>query len=116
MAHDVLHPLSRKAASPRPKSVYALLPVARIGREDLIERRDNCMADIQRLCAGGQASRALAGKARRLLTAHWATSSWRARANLLRTAEWLLRISRKAAATCAPWPDGDGRTARGPSS
>ena len=31
-------------------------------------------------------------KARQLLTRHWAVASWRARADILRTAEWLIGV------------------------
>jgi hypothetical protein len=34
-------------------------------------------------------------KARQLLTRHWSASSWRARADILRTAEWLIGVGKK---------------------
>ena len=46
-----------------------------------------------------------AAKAGRLLTQHWSASSWRARADILRTAEWLVGISKQSAASGIPQPE-----------
>lgn len=97
MSGDVLRLLLRNKAGRTPKPAHGTQPVQRISRQEMIKRRDHCMVEIARLRPEADASGSLADKARQLLTRHWATSSWRARADLLRTAEWLLGISRNAA-------------------
>lgn len=77
-----------------PKPVRAARPIERVRRETLIERRDRCMSTIARQRGGAHAAGSLANKARLLLTKHWATASWHARAELVRTAEWLVGIGR----------------------
>jgi len=42
-------------------------------------------------------------KAQRLLTTHWAPASWAARAEILKTVDWLLRLG-----TSQPTPHGPG--------
>src|SRR6266545_3632392 len=56
----------------------------------------------------GNSGSSLFGKARQLLTRHWSASSWRARADILRTAEWLVgvgKIGKRSAesASCEQW-------------
>jgi hypothetical protein len=97
MPGGMLQLLLHKNTGRTPKPTRVARSIPRIGRAALIERRDGCMAEIGRLRVNGDASSDLATKALQLLTAHWATSSWRARQDILRTAEWLLGISRKAA-------------------
>jgi hypothetical protein len=53
------------------------------------------MAEIARFWPVPGDSGSLFDKARRLLTRHWSASSWRARADILRTAEWLIGIGKK---------------------
>jgi hypothetical protein len=67
----------------------------------MIERRSLCMAQIACWRAGTGVAEDLTEKARQLLTRHWSTSSWRGRAHILRTAEWLLGISKGAEAALA---------------
>jgi hypothetical protein len=102
MAGDVLRLLLRKKTGQAPTTARTVRPVKRISRGIMIERRDRCMTEIARLRSDETTSGSLANKARQLLTAHWATSSWRARADILRTAEWLLGISRKVAGSSMP--------------
>jgi hypothetical protein len=97
MAGEVLRKKARTPKIPR-----GLAPAKPIGRGALIERRDRCMSELARLCQNESASGALADKATHLLTAHWSASSWRARSDILRTAEWLLGISRKTARAVPP--------------
>lgn len=104
MAGDVLRFLLRKKATYATKGGRGSAPPKRIGRAVMIERRDRCMSEVVRLRSSASASGALADKAYRLLTTHWAASSWRARSDILRSAEWLLGISRKV--TGAPTPAG----------
>src|SRR5262245_29381634 len=90
MARPTLPPLMRKARGRTAKPGRAARSVERIGRQDLIERRDRCMAAIA--CERQQQgeSGTLFEKARQLLTRHWSVASWHARADILRTAEWLV--------------------------
>ncbi len=99
MTRGVLHSLLRKKPVARPKAARDARLADRISRGALIERRDLCMREIVRLRSDADPSGNLANKARQLLTARWAAASWRARADILRSAEWLLGISRNAAAT-----------------
>ena len=97
MTGEVFPLLLRKKAGDTTRTGRGRAPAKRIGRAAVIERRDRCMTEIARLRARDSTSGALADKAYRLLTAHWAASSWHARTDILRSAEWLLGISRKAA-------------------
>jgi hypothetical protein len=63
----------------------------------MIDRRDHCMAEIVQFESGRGDSASLIDKARQLLTRHWSMSSWRARADILRTAEWLIGVGKKGA-------------------
>jgi hypothetical protein len=104
MSGDVLRLLLRDKAGRTTKPAHARPPAERITRKDMIARRDYCIVEIARLRSDTNASGNLADKALQLLTRHWSVSSWRARSDILRTAEWLLGISRKAAdasSTCA---------------
>jgi hypothetical protein len=85
---------SRNSAGRAAKTSAVLRPTKRIGRQSLIERRDLCMAEIARRNGETGDARNLSTKARQLLTRHWWSSSWRARADVLRAAEWLLGIGR----------------------
>lgn len=109
MAGEVLRQLLRKKAR-IPKVGHGSAAPKRIGRSALIVRRDRCMTLLARLRQNENVSGTLADKAGHLLTAHWAASSWRARADILRTAEWLLGLSHKAAAAVPP-PRGQERIA-----
>ncbi len=55
------------------------------------------MAEIVRFRSEPGHSDHLFEKARQLLTRHWSASSWRARADILRTAEWLVGVGKKGA-------------------
>ena len=90
-------PRFRKKAGRTPKPARAARSVERIDRRSLIERRDQCMREIAPLQASTDTSGELASKARQLLTRHWASSSWRYRADILRTAEWLLGVGKRRA-------------------
>ena len=87
-------PLLKKAGrTPKPRRVAR--SVERIGRHAMIERRDHCMTEIAQLRNDARTSGVLADKVRQLLTRHWSASSWHSRADILRTAEWLVGIVRK---------------------
>lgn len=96
MSPTILQPLvkapGRKSNAPR-----AARPVARIPRQALIDRRDHCMVAIARFWSQPGDRGSLFEKARQLLTRHWSAASWRARADILRTAEWLIGIGTKGA-------------------
>lgn len=94
-------PLLKKAGR-TPKPVRVTRSVERVGRQAMIQRRDHCMAEIAMLRSNVNACGSLADKARQLLTRHWSVASWRTRADILRTAEWLIGIGRKGAASGSP--------------
>jgi hypothetical protein len=95
MSRTMLRPLLRKPPGRKPQASRVARPVERIARQALIDRRDHCMAEIARFwCEPGNSGN-LFEKARQLLTRHWSASSWRARADILRTAEWLIGIGKK---------------------
>jgi hypothetical protein len=109
MSGDVLRLLLRNKTGRTSKPAHGARPIERISRKETIERRDHCIAEITRLRSDTNASGNLADKALQLLTRHWSVSSWRARGDILRTAEWLLGISRKAAGASMPSPNAAGQ-------
>jgi len=70
----------------------------------LIDRRDQCLAEIARFRSQPDDAGSLFEKARQLLTRHWCASSWGARASILRTAEWLIGIGKKGADSASIGP------------
>jgi hypothetical protein len=116
MARSMFQPLLRKAPERKPQASRAARPVERIARQALIDRRDHCMAEIARFWSEPGNSASLFEKARQLLTRHWSASTWRARADILRTAEWLVGIGKKGAESpqaCEGFEDGRIRHTRG---
>jgi hypothetical protein len=105
MSHTVVRPLLRRAPGRKSQPVRATRPVERIARQALIERRDRCMAEVARFWSEPGSLASLYTKARQLLTRHWSASSWRGRADLLRTAEWLVGVGKRSAesASCEQW-------------
>jgi hypothetical protein len=97
MSRTMVRPLLQKPAGRKPQALRAARPVERIARQALIDRRDHCMAEIARFWCEPGNSAGLFEKARQLLTRHWSASTWRARADILRTAEWLVGIGKKGA-------------------
>jgi hypothetical protein len=95
MARTIFRPLLRKASGRKATAERPTRPVERIGRQTLIDRRDCCMAEIARYATVAGDSGGLFDKARQLLTRHWSASSWRARADILRTAEWLIGVGKR---------------------
>jgi hypothetical protein len=95
MSGKALQSLARHAASRKAPPARVARSVERMGRQKLIERRDHCLSEIAQLRNEMKASSSLAFKARRLLTQYWAAAAWCARADILRTAEWLVGIDRK---------------------
>jgi hypothetical protein len=101
----MLRPLLRRAPGRKSQAARATRPVERIVRQALIDRRDRCMAEIAHFWSEPENSGRLFEKARQLLTRHWSASSWRARADILRTAEWLVGVGKRTAesASCEQW-------------
>jgi hypothetical protein len=90
-----INPRLRKAPGRKRAPVAAKRPIPRVGREEMIDRRDRCLGAI----AGHRNesnSNAFFLKARTLLTRHWYPSSWRSRADILRNAEWLVRVGSRS--------------------
>jgi hypothetical protein len=83
---------SRKKVGGLVRPVHVSRPVERIPRESLIDRRQKCIEEIARLRLSTNTSGNLLDKAGRLLTKYWADSTWGRRADILRSAEWLLGI------------------------
>jgi len=116
MSRTMFQPLPRKAAGRKPQPSRVARPVERITRQALIDRRDHCMAEIAGFWSGSRNSGGLFEKARLLLTRHWSASPWRGRADILRTAEWLVGIGKKGAGSpqaCEGFEDGRIRLTRG---
>ena len=97
MSRAIFQPLLRKPAGRKSQARRPARPVERIARQALIDRRDHCMGEIVRFRSEPRQSDNLFEKARQLLTRHWSASSWRARADILRTAEWLVGVGKKGA-------------------
>jgi hypothetical protein len=68
--------------------------VERIGRQEMIARRDRCILAIAG-CRDEPNANMFFLKARTLLTRHWYPASWRSRGDILRNAEWLVRLGEK---------------------
>ena len=106
MPEAILRPLPRKAPGRKRAPIAVKRPFARVSREEMIERRDRCLSAI-----AGQHNElnpnAFFMKARTLLTRHWYPSSWRSRADILRNAEWLVRVG--ARNNCVESSSADGR-------
>jgi hypothetical protein len=72
----------------------AKLPPKSAPRPAAIDRaRDAAMAEIARQRHAGGDAAALLDKAQLLLTRHWAKADWAARAKLLESAGWLIRVA-----------------------
>ncbi|HYV31250.1 MAG TPA: hypothetical protein VEO53_09125 [Candidatus Binatia bacterium] len=97
MSRTMFRPLLHKPAGRKPQALRATRPVERTSRQALIDRRDRCMAEIARFWSEPGNSVSLFAKARQLLTRHWSASPWRGRADILRTAEWLVGVGKKGA-------------------
>jgi len=97
MSRTIFRPLLRKSSGRKVGAARPTRSVVRIGRQTLIDRRDHCMAEIARLAPAPGDAANLVDKARQLLTRHWSVSSWRARVDILRTAEWLIGVGKKGA-------------------
>jgi hypothetical protein len=94
MSHAVFKPLLRQARAQKTRPAATKRPIKRIGRQEMIERRDRCMTEIAHH-RDESIPNTFFAKARHLLTRHWYPSSWRARADILRSAEWLVRVGQK---------------------
>jgi hypothetical protein len=57
-------------------------------------QRDRLIADITALRAHGAASKFI-DNAKQLLTRWWSTASWSGREELLRSADWLIRVAQR---------------------
>jgi hypothetical protein len=86
----MLRPLLRRAPGRKSQAVRATRPVERIARQALIDRRDRCMAEIAHFWSEPENSGRLFEKAR---------------ADILRTAEWLVGVGKRTAesASCEQW-------------
>ena len=88
-----------RVAAPKPKARAKLRPAA------IDKARTNAMALIARR-RDRDAVNAFLDKAHRLLTRHWAKADWAARAKLIESAAWLIRVAaaspQRAAARKAP--------------
>jgi len=94
MSDAILRPLLRKAPGRKKAPISPRRSVERIGRQEMIARRDYCMTAIARHHTEPNPN-AFFVKARTLLTRHWYPASWRSRAGILRNAEWLVRMGER---------------------
>jgi hypothetical protein len=62
----------------------------------VLARRRRLMLEIALLQRSGQSSKFIAN-AEQLLTRWWAAATWKSRGELLRTADWLLRVEQHRA-------------------
>ncbi|MEA2870831.1 MAG: hypothetical protein QOH67_807 [Hyphomicrobiales bacterium] len=62
----------------------------------VLARRKTLMLEIAMLQESGQNSRFIAN-AEQLLTRWWAAANWKSRGELLKTADWLLRVEQHRA-------------------
>jgi hypothetical protein len=104
MSDAILPPSLRSNGGRKAQPARAPRISKRLNRQEMIARRDSCMAGIAHANNERGAQSEMLHKARQLLTRHWAASSWRARADLVRTAEWLVGIG------ASPARFGDGST------
>lgn len=79
-------------AGKQPRSTQPQLTRNRV--EDILARREQLMADLSRLRQEGEGAR-FADNARKLLTRWWSTNNWHSREELLRSAEWLIRVAQR---------------------
>ena len=70
-------------------------PAAKLRPATIDKAREEAMADIARRRQAGE--NIFLDKASALLTQHWSKSDWTARAALLKTADWLIRVAGKPA-------------------
>lgn len=80
-------PHKRKLPLAAPKAAPRLRPGA------IDKARTDAMVLIERQQRFGDAGNVFLDKARRLLTQHWTKADWTARATLLKTADWLIRVA-----------------------
>jgi hypothetical protein len=97
-------PRTRKLRIARPRiaakavAKTARKPRARPRPAAIDKARAEVMAQIEHRGAAGDEGKVFLDKARLLLTRHWTKADWAARARLLKSAGWLIRV----AATSAP--------------
>jgi hypothetical protein len=91
MSDTALKPRPRKAPGRKKAPIASKRPIARLGRQEMIDRRDRCLSAIADHRDDSNPN-AFYMKARTLLTRHWYPSSWRSRVDILRNAEWLMRV------------------------
>ena len=81
------HSRTFRVATSKSKTAPKLRPGA------IDKARTDAMVLIDRQQRFGDAGNVFLDKARRLLTQHWAKADWAARATLLKTADWLIRVA-----------------------
>ena len=87
--------MQRRRQSPPKETPDALQPPKRQAATVLARRR-RLMLEIAMLEKSGQRSRFIAN-AEQLLTRWWAAANWKSRNELLKTADWLLRVEQHRA-------------------
>jgi len=97
------HP-SQDRVKPARSTRTALHRRHRVSHLTLRQSRDRHIDTLKRLEAGRGTNRFFA-KAMILLTRHWAETPWNGRAELLQTADWLIRVGQRTGIgehRCAP--------------
>ena len=77
--------------SAKSNSLQAREPTQRQRVENILRRRERLIAEVQDLSAAGGSGES-AKKAQQLLTRWWSKADWKAREELLRVAEWVIRV------------------------
>lgn len=62
--------------------------------DTIVARREHLVAEINLLLARGETSQ-FAKNARKLLNRSWASANWHTRENLLKAADWLVRLEQR---------------------
>ena len=83
-------PRTKRILSP-PAAPHRLLPIC---TEAIAAEREKLVAEMNALHERGQLPARSVRTLRNLLTRSWGGASWRARAQILRTADWFIRLER----------------------
>jgi hypothetical protein len=86
----------RQASLPE-KTRRAIHRAPRMSHRALLNDRERCIQILQRL-GGGRGLNSFLDKAMTLLTRYWAETPWNGRAELLQSANWLIRVGAQTAA------------------
>jgi hypothetical protein len=81
----------KASKSPTSNATQMRSPSQRQRIESILRQRERLIAEVQGLSAVEECAES-AKKAQQLLTRWWAKADWKAREELLRVAEWVIRV------------------------